>query len=318
MALRIPRGFERNVPNYQELCEGVRPVDTAAPRTAYTGLPHVRIDQNNYDPIVIDAGTIVGRVSWTGAAAGLLGTIVPAILPTGLNNTTGANNTVINFSPVSGASSVKMGIKGTSDANTDWGLPGGTAASLTTGPVKPIGVVYQPIYTFLFNSSLTNYVRNVNLGVVTDYVVMVPAVNAEEHAIQDGDVVMLGSGNLVGAGWGSDYDYPKAGRYAKYNSNWAYANERVVGRCLKKIRIATTSSTTAGTKLSADIANVTLTTEASTEFGSLDKVQTVPGLSLQGSGTKGIPSKLLDATLDDGSNYPSTKCYWALVLLIRL
>jgi hypothetical protein len=92
----------------------------------------------------------------------------------------------------------------------------------------------------------------------------------------------------------------------------------VVGRCLKKIRVATSSST-AGTKLADDLANITLTSEASSEFASLDKVQTVPGLGNSGSATKGIPANMLDATLDAGTIYPgSIQCYWVLVLLIRL
>jgi hypothetical protein len=307
MAMRIPRGYERNVPPYQELCEGVRPVDTAAPRTAYTGLPHVRIDKHHDDPIVLDPGTIVGRVNWTGAGSTLLSTVVPAVLPTG----TGVAE-----------SSVVLRIKGSTEASESWNLPDGTSGDITVGLVKPIGIITQPIYSFKLQADFTNYKRNDNIGIVTDYVIMIPAINAEEHAIRDGDTVMLGSGDYYGAGWTgttmSTTDL-RAGRYARYNSDWEYANERVVGRCLKKIRIATTSTSTAGTKLNGDLDNVTLTTEATTEFQSLDKVQTVPGLGLSGSGTKGIPSFLLDATLDDGNNYPgSVKSYWALILLIRL
>lgn len=317
MAIRIPRGYERNVPNYQELCEGVRPVDTAAPRTAYTGLPHVRHDKQHDDPIVIDAGTIVGRVSYTGASSTLWNTVVPALMPTGL--TGAAAGVGMHFTPTLAESAVVLRIKGTSEASETWNLPGSASGDITNiGVVKPIGVAYNPVYSFILQSQFTNYDRSVNIGVVTDYVVMVPATNAEEHAIEDGDVVVVGSGDYYGAGWESTYTYPRAGRYAKYNQNWAYAQERIVGRCLKKIRIATSSSS-AGTKLSTEATSVTLTTEAQAEFGALDKVQTVPGLGLTGSGTQGIPARLLDATLDDGSNYPgSVKCYWALVLLIRL
>lgn len=318
MVLRIPRGFARNVPNYQELCEGVRPVDTAAPREAYTGLPHVRIDEHNHDPFVLDPGTVVGRVSYTGAASTLYGKVVPCVMPTGMSGTVGGGPGV-SFAPTLAEASVVLRIKGSTEANTNWGMPDGTSGDITNiGVVKPLGVIYQPIYSFILNTRYTNYKRNVNIGVVTDYVILIPAVNAEEQAIKDGDVVMVGSGDYYGLEWGSDYTYKRAGRYARYNMNWAYANERVVGRCLKKIRIATTSSTTAGTKLADDLDNITLTTEAQAEFGGLDKVQTVPGLGNTGSATKGIPSNLLDARLDNGENYPSTKCYWALVLLIRL
>lgn len=306
MAMRTPKGFERNRPNYQELCEGVRPTDTAQPREAYTGLPHVRIDTYHDDPIVIDPGTIIGRVSWTGAGSTMLGKVVPAVLPT----STGTAEADVNLK-----------IKGTTEAEDSWGLPDGTSGELDVGFVKPLGVAYQPIYSFILQANYTNYTRNVNIGFVTDYVVMVPAINAEEHAIRDGDVVVLGSGDTYGAGWSSTTmsttDY-RAGRYARYDADWAFANERVVGRCLKKIRLATSSSSE-GTKLSSDLDNITLTSEASSEFQDLDKVQTVPGLGLSGSGTKGIPAYLLDATLDDGTNHSSGNAsFWALIILVRL
>lgn len=304
MTIRIPRGYARNRPNYQELCEGVRPVDSAMPRAAYTGLPHVRIDEVHHDPIVIDPGTIVGYVSWTGASATALGTIVPAHL----TSTTGTSE-----------SAHQLKIYGSSEAASNWSMPAGASGNLSLGWVKPIGVVFQPIYSFILNSLYTNYSRNVNIGIVTDYVIMVPATNLEEAAIRAGDVVVLGSGNHYGAGWGNEYTYKMAGRYARYDSTWAFANERVVGRCLKKIAIATTSTSTAGTKLNDDLANITLTTEGAAEFQDLDKVQTVPGLGISGSGTKGIPAWLLDARLDDGNQVGSgSKTYWALVILIRL
>lgn len=325
--MRQPRGYGRNVPNYQELCEGVRPTDTAAPRVAYTGLPHVRVDETHHDPIVLDPGTIVGRVSYTGAATTLFGTIVPCILPTGTVFTFAAGITGVQVSVNSGLSvtplvsepSVVLRINGSAEGATYWGLQDGTSGNISNiGYVKPMGVISQPIYSFFLQAAYTNYTRNVNVPLVTDYVIMVPATNPEEHAIRDGDVVVVGSGEHYGIGW-TNTNVVKAGRYARYNPNWAFADERAVGRCLKKIRIATTSTTSAGTVLSTDTGNVTLTAEAQAEFKGLAKVQTVPGLGLSGSGTAGIPSNLLDATLDSGANYPgSTKCYWALVILIRL
>ena len=302
--MRIPRGYARNRVNYQELCEGVRPVDSAMPRTAYTGLPHVRIDEVHHDPIVLDPGTVVGFVSWTGAGSTIHGTIVPCVLPTA----TGIAE-----------STIKLMINGSTEASTNWAMPAGTSGDITVGVVKPIGVIFQPIYSFVLNSLYTNYKRNVNIGIVTDYVIMVPATNAEEAAIRAGDLVGVGSGTYYGAGWDNMYTYKQAGRYARYNSTWDYASDRVIGRCLKKIRIATTSSSTAGTKLNDDLDNITLTTEGAAEFQDLDKVQTVPGLGISGSGTKGVPAWLLDARLDDGSNHSSAaKSYWALVILVRL
>ena len=297
MVMRIPRGYERNRPPYVELCEGVRPTDTAAPREAFTGLPHVREDKHHDDPIVVDAGTLVGYVSYTGSPA--LGKIVPAVLPT----VTGVSE-----------SEVSLSIMG---ATNDWGIPDSTSGNITVGNVKPMGVVSAPTYSFYLQEAFTNYTRNVNVPLVTDYVVMVPATNVEEHAIRAGDMVGLGSGDHYGIGKSATSTTNLlAGRYARYNKDWEHATERTVGRCLKKIQIATSASAT-GTKLNSDLDNVTLTAEATAEFGHMEKVQTVPGSGLTGSGTKGIPASLLDATLDDASN-SGTKSYWALVLLIRL
>lgn len=302
MVLRVPRGYEKNVKPYQELCEGVRPVVSATPKEAYTGLPHVREDKHHDDPIVIDAGTIVGIVSWTGATAGTVGKVVPAVMP----SSTGTAE-----------ADVALSIVG---ATNDWGLPDSTSGSISVGVVKPMGVVSAPVYSFYLNYAYTNYKRNVNIPIVTDYVVMVPATNSEEHAIRAGDLVGVGSGDHYGIGKAAtSVTNLLAGRYARYNADWAYAQERIVGRCLKKIRMATTSTSTTGTVLKNDLANITLTTEGTAEFGDLAKVETVPGLDLAGSATKGIPSFLLNATLDDGTNDASaTKSYWALVLLIRL
>ena len=60
MALRIPRGYAVNRPYFREVSEGVRPNSQAAPRLPHTGLAHVRVDEVHHDPIVIDAGTIIG------------------------------------------------------------------------------------------------------------------------------------------------------------------------------------------------------------------------------------------------------------------
>lgn len=297
MVMRIPRGYEVNRPQFVEICEGVRPTDSAAPREAYTGLPHVRVDKHHDDPIVLDAGTLVGYVSYTGSPA--LGKIVPAVLP----DTTGVAE-----------ADVDLHIMG---ATNDWGIPDGTSGTVNVGNVKPMGVVSAPVYSFMLQAAYTNYTRNVNIPIVTDYVVMIPATNIEEHAIRAGDIVGLGSGDHYGIGKpATSTTNLLAGRYARHNSEWAFGAERAVGRCLKKIQIATSASA-AGTTLRNDLSAITLTSEATAEFGQMEKVQTVPGLGLTGSGTKGIPASLLDATLDDAS-HSGTKSYWALVLLIRL
>ncbi len=71
---RIPRGYDVSRPPYQEISEGVRPQASMVPMVPYTLLPPVRIDELSHDPIVIEAGTLVGMA--TGGVAD--GTLFPA------------------------------------------------------------------------------------------------------------------------------------------------------------------------------------------------------------------------------------------------
>lgn len=307
MSLRIPRGYDRNRPYFKEVCEGVRPNSQAIPRTAYTGLPHVRIDEIAHDPIVIDAGTLVGVPTGTYTAAG---TLVPAIIGTGSSN---------NFFS---AAASQLHIKGSTDAASYWGLPDGTSGNLNVGVVKPLGVVYQPIYSFMLDQRFTNYKRVHSVGILTEYVIQIPITNDEENMIYEGDLVMLGSGRCHGqwtAWWSVDR---QAGRYAKFVSSGTIAGsgnpvdfpfERLVGRCLKRTLLGTSSSCSQGDALTDVLSTFTISNAAKAEFSGLDKVQTVPGLAISGSGTKGIPAHLLGARAD-----ATNGSFYALTILIRL
>ena len=55
---RIPRGYARRHPAYQEIMEGIRP--TIKGLTAAPWLPIASIEPRQDDPIVIPAGTWVG------------------------------------------------------------------------------------------------------------------------------------------------------------------------------------------------------------------------------------------------------------------
>lgn len=295
MVLRQPRGYARNIPSYREICEGIRPTFQDTPLEAYTGLPLVRTDEVHHDPIVIDPGTLVGVC--TGFASAMQGKVFPCVFGTGHTIPTG------------------LVIAGTTESNTNWGLPTSTTAYINCGFIKPLGVVYQPIYSFILQSNYTNYKRNVNLGVLTDYVISVPAVNDEEVLIEAGDLVMVGSGHSYGIGVTSTYNTNKlAGRYARYSSSALYAAERVVGKCYRKLLLGTASAASTGDTLESAITagTFTISTAATTEFANLAKVQTVPGLGLSGSGTSGIPAYLLTARCDASKNF------YALTLLIRI
>lgn len=290
MAIRIPRGYARNRPYFLELCEGIRPNSQAAPRVAYTGLPMVREDKFHDAPIVIDAGTIIGVV--TGGATVGAGTIVPAVMGTGLGDVGNLTGT---------------------GAINDWGLPGATAFNLAVGKVKPIGVCFAPVYSFILPYIYTNFKMQSSTPFLTDYVIQIPATNADEVVIEGGDVVMLGSGRFYGSGVTSTYTTNKlAGRYAKLSTSVDNWQERIVGRCLRRLKLGNISGASGGEVLADNLASFTIDAGASAEFSDLAMTQTVPGLGLTGSGTAGIPGHLLGATADTSGNV------WMLTILIRL
>jgi hypothetical protein len=299
MAIRVPRGYAVQRPYYNELCEGVRPVAGATAREAWTGLAHTRVDELHHDPIVLEPGTLVGiSTTGSGGISEAAGKLVPALMGTGTARFAGSLTQV-------------------GETNT-WTLPT-TSAATVLGTVKPVGVVYQPIYSFILNSLYTNYKRNTAVGIVTDYVIQVPVTNTEEQAILPGDGVMLGTGTAHGIGTGNTVI--RAGRYARVADASTLLGdqvtrdtmgERTVGRCLKVVLLGNATGTSAGDTLADSLANFTISAEASTEFAQLAKVQTVPGLNLTGSGTKGIPGFYLGARANGDGDF------FAMTLLIRL
>jgi hypothetical protein len=304
MAIRIPRGYAVSRPYYNELCEGVRPVAGSLPREAWTGLAHVRIDELHHDPIVLEPGTLVGIV--TGGASIGEGKLVPAVLGTGYSD---AGNLI-----QVGSSNV-------------WGLPTASGAA-NVGRVKPQGVCYQPIYSFNLQASFTNYTRNTAVGILTDYVIQIPAVNSDEWLIEPGDAIMLGSGKRHGIAFTApDATYAShaagshlAGRYAPVKTYAALYNDihdRIVGKCLRKVKIGSDSrgASAIGATILESITNGTFSINSAydSEIAYISKTQTVPGLTgLTGSGTKGVPGFYLGAKADAAGDF------FGLTLLIRI
>jgi hypothetical protein len=304
MAFRTPRGYDVNRTPYQEISEGVRPSATAVPMEAWTGLPPVRVDEVHHDPIVLDAGTFVGMA--TGGAAD--GKLFPAFYISG--NGEQSDVTTIEF-------------KHSSDGAT-WGLPAANKSYLlsrllgqtTPGQVKgvkPLGVVYQPIYSFQLQEQFTNYKRNENVGILTDYLIQIPCRTDAQIAMRPGDLVQVAS-PLVGAAieyglrTGITADAKVAGDIDPWDGT-AAGMEYVIGRVYKNLNFATG---TASTTLSSDYANISLTTAGSNEFKGLSRVQTVPGIAVAGSGTGGTPGWL------GGAVSHATSGYHALTILVRL
>lgn len=302
MALRIPRGFDVNRPPYAEICEGERPNVQSVPLEAWTGLPPVRIDEQHHDPIVIDAGTLVGIATGTSQTNGE-GKLFPAVWVTG-----NADSTAVTLNHVS-------------DGAT-WGLSTSTSQTIDVGNIKPLGVVYQPIYSFNLQAKFTNYKRNDNVGVLTDYVISIPCITTAEHAIRAGDVVCVANNHLqIGtfatlatrvANEGGRFKrlaaITSATEYSSLSATDNLPDEYIVGRCLKSFVFGTGAATT---KLQGDT-TFSIATAGTTEFRGLGRVQTVPGLALSGSGTGGVPGHMLGGVSDGSSNYR------ALTILIRM
>lgn len=314
MAIRVPRGYAVARPYYNELCEGVRPNAGALAKEVWTGLAHMRVDEVHHDPIVLEPGFLIGMI--TGGAHGA-GKLVPAVMGTGLvyayavTGAAGWNTGVITFThPHDPGNLTQVG-----ESNT-WGLPT-ASGDHAIGRIKPLGVCYQPVYSFILQSKYTNYTRNTAVGIVTDYVIQVPAINQEEYVIEPGDAIILGTGRKWGIGCGNTHVTGThfAGRYARASANPTLSDldDRFVGRCLRKVKLGSGgSSTSIGDLLADKLSDFTIDSAADSEFSYLSKVQTSPGLNLSGSGTKGVPAYFLGARAD------ADKVYWGLTLLIRL
>jgi hypothetical protein len=150
----------------------------------------------------------------------------------------------------------------------------------------------------------------IGVGILTDYIIQIPAITADEKLIQPGQKVMVST---------SATEYGRQAELSSINGlmgrlmpwDGSASTERFcIGRCFNKIAFAD-GSASAGTKLSADT-TYTLTSAGRAEFKGLDKVQTVPGLGLAGSGTKGVPGWLTDARAD------SSGTFYLLNILVRI
>jgi len=317
MAIRVPRGYEVARPYYNEYCEGKRPVAGALAKEAWTGLAHVRVDELHNDPIVIEPGTLVGMI--TGGNAVGAGKLCPAILGTGTFYAFtggGAGGAITIVHNLDSPSLIQVG------ASNTFALPT-TSGNHAVGRVRPLGVCYQPVYSFILQARYTNYTRNTAVGVLTDYVIQVPAVNSDEWLLEAGDTVILGVGVRHGIGFSPPSPTIAshasgthlAGRYARLQSYPTLADlpDRTVGRCLRKVKLGVGGgSTSQGDVLADKLSDFTINSTYDSEMAYLSKIQTVPGLNLTGSGTKGVPGFFLGARAD------ANKEYWGLTLLIRL
>lgn len=324
--LRIPRGYGVFHVPYNETQEGRRPTFQNVHAAKF--LPIAKVDEHKHDPIVLLPGTFVGRL---------------AADATGIPDAYRSSRPLVPACP----RSYTVTYTDTDvDADGHWG--GGTpdldstdgtdkvsatgASSDSVPATKPLGVVYRPIYASFLADRFNNYERNY---FTTSWLAWgqnfeVPAMTSNERAIEIGDLVCLDvtatpSWNPKGAPQTTTVG--RLQRLEAAMAAWVTGAteaeiegaidllEYVVGRCVGKHKIVSQSSTSAGQTLVAALSadNVDESTlNSALDYDKLKKVQTVPGLDLAGSGTKGIPGYFRYATADANGDF------WALEIEPRV
>jgi hypothetical protein len=182
----------------------------------------------------------------------------------------------------------------------NWPTAVSAAGTSTTkvGAVKPVGVAFQDYYGSYYSLRWKNYERQHMVGFLCyGQVIMVTVMTSEEANIQTNDIVSVVRTTDAIPTWAPTAATNKVGHLMPWDTNCTI--EYKVGRCLEKVLIADGGGT--NERLSTAVTAETATNVHN--FGDLLKVQTVPGLGLQGSGTLGIPGFLLNAVAQSGNWY---------------
>ena len=295
MAPRIPRGYAVYHKGVMEIFEGRRPslsdLSTLLPAP---WLPVSRVDQVHDDPQVIPAGTCVGRINTTDhtdiyaavTASKRTDYLVPAWAGTGEYTLTyGANDLSYETPDIDDYPTV-VASAGTS--------------TLDIPAVKPLGIVTQDLYASHMADTWTNYIRQHMVTFLSwGYVLMMPVRTASEASLQVGDLVQVEDNGDSDSSWNPAAATNIVGRYKPWESG--DNPEFKVGRVLEKLTLANQTASSANQLLSAALTASNVDTVHN--FGGMNKVQTVPGLGLSGSGTQGIPRAMLNAVAQSQKFY---------------
>lgn len=302
MAPRIPRGYARFQAPYNELFEGKRPsLSDLGNLVPAPWLPVAYVDEHHNDPVVLAAGTWVGRINAADNSAmdavseAGRGWLVPACASTGGYTVTYTSDDVTHLTP---------------DVDDFANIAAAGASTIASGGVvKPIGIVSRPIYASHLATTYTNYNPDHMTSLLSwGYTVMVPARTANELLIQAGDMIGIEDNANSATTWQPQATTNVVARLEPAGST---NNEFTVGRCIEKVQLATQTTTASTQTLAAAIAAGNIVATSVHNFGDMAKVQTVPNLGIQGSGTLGLPGWLLDA-LPNGSDQ-----YFALVISVN-
>lgn len=301
MAARIPRTHAVYHKGLEELMEGQRPtLDFLGNLRPAPWLPVSRVDDVHDDPQVIPAGTVVGRINVTdhadiynaATAAKRTSYLVPAFASTGEYTLTYTANDVSYETPDIDNYPTVVSAAGVS--------------TLDVPQVKPLGIATQDFYASHLADTYTNYDRQSMVAFLSwGHVVIVAARTPSEASLQIGDLVQVEDNGDSASTWTPQAATNIVGRMKEWESG--DNPEFKIGRVIEKITLATQPSSVANQLLSAGISSSNYA--AAHNFSDLDKVQTVPGLGLSGSGTAGIPRAMLAAVAQ-------SQVWYALVISI--
>jgi len=192
------------------------------------------------------------------------------------------------------------------------------ASSKAVVGVKPLGVVQDCVisqsYQRLYRNLKLQY-DNINI-LSQGKLLRIPCITDEEDDIFPGDLVQVSNS----AGDWDPVNNPRTsypGRWKKFDPSGSDVSmiPYVMGRCVAKHKICSQSTPSTGQVLLAALSagNVDRSSvNSDEEYSTLQRVQTVPGLALQGSGTLGVPSALTFATADASGDF------WAIDIALAV
>jgi hypothetical protein len=303
---RTPGRFIRNT----SLEDTVASISKAVPAWF---LPIIAKDANRDVPFVMFPGTVVGTLNDrdhgdvpAAHRAQSPNVLVPAYQGTSYN---------VVYSAYDLATDEYGGTYDLDETTGDVIVASAGASALAIAKTRPLGITQEPLIARQYFRKYRNLEQQTKINLlVAGKVFRMPAITSEEFDIYPGDLVMVsdGSGDWdpVGAPTTS---FP--GRWKKFDETDGDVSQLpfVIGRCIERHRIVAQDDVSAGQMLLTAIQADNLdagTLNQDQDYHILKRIQTVPGLYLQGSGTGGVPSDLTFARADDDG------AFWALDIQI--
>lgn len=310
MAYRIPRGYDVTRLGFWNI----------KPTSVYThALDLAGSVPANFLPIILERKDLeIPVVMYPGTIVGVLDNSTHSAVPAACRHTPGV------LAPASAATR-KMVYSAYDIAATGFGVAtvdldtgtavtatGATAASLAV--VRPLGIVEEPLFSTPYQGGYENLKYQGKVSILSrGRIIRVPCITAEEKLITVGKLVMVSD-------TAGDYDpvgspqtaYP--GRYKLWDETTVGHIPYIVGRCVGRHKITSVAGASEHdlllTHIGTNYATVVAGLNTWQEYDMLAKVQTTPGLSLQGSGTGGVPSALTFARADGSGDF------WAIDIAI--